>query len=310
MRALGLTMALLVLCGAAACASGPTAATPAPTPVHAGDIPPALTELNDGFRRAYGDAKRRVLAGADPVIVAGNDTAVLISGGRRTEASVNVPLYHALKTIAHIPLAIYVVLTPGEGPVDAERARTLESLRALIPPARASVASLGLPAPAVARQDTIVTASMRFLDEVLAGRQSSAGRLEAFVRSLGPAVAANIADATRAQLDALHAQVSAWRREMSPAAWDRLHVVVIGAHMPRDGAIAMQYFSRLLHEPVEGRRIVYAESLWEEPRALDLLATHLLDGRVGEAFFGEFMRMHRDLLGDAGRDYLPTLLPE
>ena len=71
-----------------------------------------------------------------------------------------------------------------------------------------------------------------------------------------------------------------------------------------------QYFLRLLNEPREGRRVVYAESLWQEPQALDLLGTHLLDSGVGDAFFGDSMRMHRDLLGDAARQYLARLLPK
>ena len=60
-------------------------------------------------------------------------------------------------------------------------------------------------------------------------------------------------------------------------------------------------------------RILYRHPwspLWEESQALDLLGTHLLDGTVGEAFFGDFMRMHRDLLGDAAKQYLPHLLPQ
>jgi hypothetical protein len=304
------TAVLLVLCAAAASACGPMAAASAPPVAQSAAIPKALTDLNDAFRRTYADAKRRIVAGADPVIIVGTDTAVLIRGERRTEASVNSPVYHSLKTVAHIPLAIYVTLTPGEGPLDPERRNTLEGLRALIPPARASLAAAGLPAALVARQETIVAESTAFIDEVLARREVSGARLAAFVRRIVPPVADNIADATRAQLDALHAQVSAWRRELGPAAWDRMHVVVVGAHMPRDGAIVAQYFERLLHEPAEGRRIVYAESLWDEPRQLDLLATHLLDGRVGEAFFAEQMRMHRDLLGDAGRAYLLKLLRE
>ena len=79
--------------------------------------------------------------------------------------------------------------------------------------------------------------------------------------------------------------------------------------MPRENFVVMQYFLRLLHEPREGRRVVYAESLWQESQALDLLGTHLLDGSVGEAFFGDYMRMHRDLLGDAASHYLRDLLP-
>jgi hypothetical protein len=120
----------------------------------------------------------------------------------------------------------------------------------------------------------------------------------------------NVAEATRAQLDATHVQVSAWRRDLGPQQWSRLHVVIIGPHMPREDLVVMQYFLRLLREPVEGGRVLYAESLWDEPKALDLLGTHLLDGSVGEAFFGDSMRMHRDLLGNSAREYLRRLVPE
>ena len=87
-------------------------------------------------------------------------------------------------------------------------------------------------------------------------------------------------EAARVELDALHSQVSEWRRQMTPDEWKALHVVVMGAHMPRDSEITMQYFQRLLDEPIEGRRIIFAEGLWEEPRALDLLGTHLVDGNA------------------------------
>ncbi len=99
----------------------------------------------------------------------------------------------------------------------------------------------------------------------------------------------NVADATRAQLDATHAQVSASRRELTARQWNDLHVVIIGPHMPREDLVVTQYFLRLLHEPAEGRRVVYAEAMWQEPRAMELLGTHLLDGNVGEAFFGDYL---------------------
>jgi hypothetical protein len=82
----------------------------------------------------------------------------------------------------------------------------------------------------------------------------------------------------------------------------------MGAHMPRDSEITMQYFERLLDEPIEGHRIIFAEGLWEKPRALDLLGTHLVDGSAGAAFFGEFMRVHGDPLSDAAKVYIQELL--
>ena len=76
-------------------------------------IPDSLTALNDAFRQAYAGARRRVLAGDGPLLIVNGDTAALVRAGRRSDAAINVPKYHLVKTIAHIPLAIYVALTPA-----------------------------------------------------------------------------------------------------------------------------------------------------------------------------------------------------
>ena len=203
-----------------------------------------------------------------------------------------------------------MTLTPGDGGLEDDRLATLAGLRKLIPPAEISLDAVKLPAATLARQKRIVAASLAFLDDVARRRRFERSGLLEFTRNMAPLVMENVTDATRAQLDATHARVSAWRRDLSPEEWNQLRVVIIGPHMPRQDLVVTQYFLRLLHEPAEGRRVVYAESLWEEPQALDLLGTHLLDGSVGEAFFGDYMRMHRDLLGDAAGQYLLRLLPE
>lgn len=268
----------------------------------------ALKALNDAFRAAYAEAKSRVLASSGPVLIVNGDHFALLRDGRRVEANVAVPIYDPVKTIAHIPLAIYVALTPGDGAVGDDRLKTLAGLRELIPPAEASLDALKLPPETLARQKRIVAASLAFLDEVAQKHKFERSSLVAFTREMAPLVMENVADATRAQLDAMHAQVSAWRRELSAEQWKQLRVLIVGPHMPREGLVVTQYFLRLLHEAREGRHVVYAESMWEEPKALDLLGTHLLDGSVGEAFFGDYMRMHRDLLGDAAGEYLPGLI--
>jgi hypothetical protein len=280
-------------------------------PVAAAPVqPPALTALNNAFRAAYADAKSRVLASAGPALIVNGDNFALLRDGRRFEANTGTPIYDPVKTIAHLPLAIYVILTPGDGAVGEDPLKTLAGLRALIPPAEASLDTLKLSAATLARQKRIVAGSLAFLDDVAGRGKFARTSLLAFTRGMAPLVMENVTEAARAQLDAIHAQVSAWRKLLSPQEWDRLHVVIVGPHMPREDLVVMQYFLRLLHEPKEGRRVVYAEALWEEPQALDLLGTHLLDGDVGEAFFGDYMRMHRDLLGDAASVYLPRLLPK
>jgi hypothetical protein len=296
----------ILLVALLAAAAGAAQTTPAAGPVQ----PEALTALNNAFRASYADAKVRMISSSGPTLVVNGDNLSLLREGRRLEANVGTVIYDPVKTISHIPLAIYVTLTPGDGPLDEDRLKTLSSLRALIPPAEASLDTVKLPAATLARQKQIVAGSLSFIEQVAASRSFARSALIAFTRRMAPLLLQNVTDVTHAQLDALHTQMSEWRRELSPSEWNQLHVVVTGPHMPRQDLVVMQYFLRLLHEPSEGRRVVYAESLWDEPKALDLLGTHLLDGSAGEAFFGDFMRMHRDLLGDAAKQYLPRLLPK
>jgi hypothetical protein len=272
--------------------------------------PAALTALNDAFRAAYADAKIRMLTANGPTLIVSGDTFALLREGRRVEANAGTAIYDPVKTIAHIPLAIYVTLTPDDGAIDEGRLKTLAGLRERIPPAEASLDRVKLSAATLARQKRIVADSLAFLDVVTGERRFARPSLLAFTRGVAPLVMENVTEAARAQLDATHACVSTLRRGLSPEEWSRLHVVIIGPHMPREDLVVTQYFLRLLHEPKEGRRVVYAESLWEEPKALDLLGTHLLDGNIGEAFFGDYQRMHRDLLGDAAKQYLARLLPQ
>jgi hypothetical protein len=272
--------------------------------------PAALTDLNNAFRAAYADAKARVLKSTGPTLIVNGDLLSLLRDGRRVEANVGTPAYDPLKTIAHIPLALYVTLTPGDGPIGDDRLATLKTLRDLIPPAEASLDALHFSPATLARQKQMISASLAFLDDVADRRTFQRSALTAFTRRMAPLVLKNVEEATHAQLDALHAQILKWRPDFTPDEWNRLQVVIIGPHMPREDLVVTQYFLRLLHEKQEGRRVVYAESLWEEPKALDLLGTHLLDGGVGEAFFGDYLRMHRDLLGDAAKQYIPRLLPK
>src|SRR5262249_29359619 len=124
-----------------------------------------------------------------------------------------------------------------------------------------------------------------------------------------PLLEANGAEAARAQIDALHRQMKAWRGRLTDAEWGQLRVIVMGTQLPRKDNLAVQYFARLLGEAGEGGRVVYAEALFEESRALDLLGTRLVDTRIGAAFFEDEARMRRDLLGDAAREYLDELFP-
>lgn len=269
-----------------------------------------MTALNEAARAAYRDARREALARVDPLVIAGPGSLVLIHRGVRTSVEAMPPDYTDLKMVSHIALGLHALLFGQEGALSSERLPRLRAFRARVVELSTSLERRGLAPARLDPQRRLVASSIGFVDGVLARGALAAGELVRFERAVAPSLLASVADAARAQLDWTHAQVSAWRRTLSPAAWQSLHVVVIGGHQPREAYVLMAYFQRLLGEPLEGRRIIYAEGLWQEDAALELLGTHLLDATIGEGFFGDPRRMHRDLLGDAAAAYLPTLLPE
>jgi hypothetical protein len=267
-----------------------------------------LVDLNQAFRDAYARSRRRLLDRAGPVIVVEGDSLVLLHRGKRLEAKVVPDVYHTLKAVSHVPLAVYVLLVPLEdAPLDKECLEELRAYRKRVVQAESALQGRGLSEEARERQRRIIRASVRFLDAALAKQRVSAEELGKFTRGLGKELLANAADAARAELDALDQQVRAWRATLPADAWKRVHVVVMGSALPRRGSLATQYFARLLGETGEGRRIVYAESTFEEPRAVNLLGTHLLDTRIGSAFFNDAERMHRDLLADAATKLLEKM---
>jgi hypothetical protein len=287
------------------------AATVAHVPAQSGaaPAPDPLATVNAEFRQQYAHARAEALARTGPVIVVyEGDKIVLLRNGARVEAQFAPASDAALKAIAHVPLGIFASLQGRTGStIDDAATGTLRRYRDLIDAARASIERRGFSEQVLERQRRILSESIRFLDTVIANKTVSAETLRGFTRAMSPLVLENIGDAARAQIDGLHERVSEWRRMLTPAEWASLHVVVIGVHMARDGELATQYFLRLLGEEEEGRRVVFAEGLWDEAKALELLGTHVLDGSVGEAFFGSYLRMHRDVLGDAARVQLDVL---
>ena len=280
-------------------ASAPASTAPAGDP---------FERLDLEFRGLYADARSATLGRIDPVILVQRDTLTLLRNGRREEVTVIPPVYHRLKSVAHVPLSLFVALAPhGTGRIDDARMARLRSFRSRIEEMASALESAGFGPDRTAQSRETLRRCVEFLDEVLAVGRYDPVKLAALTHGLGPAVLALAQDAAKAQIDAYHTRVSAWRRELSPEEWGRLRILVMGVAMPRKRNTAVQYFAKLLGLPGESRRLVYAEMLPDEPHALDLLATHQLDGELSQAFFADPGRMELDLLGNAAATYLDTL---
>jgi hypothetical protein len=251
---------------------------------------------NDVFRSAYHEARARALASAGPVLLVDGDHLILIDGARREQVTIRDAQYHALKQAAHGPLGVFAALADVEGPLPAGRAEILRGLRGALSRVPAPAQEPGELLSPVLRAEPIETAlTIMLLDRVLKDGVSRRADLDQWARTVGPQLLAAAQKAATLELEAIDAATKRWQSALG----DRflgVHVVVIGSHMARDHEIAVDYFLHMLGEQAEGSRVVYAESLWLEQQALDLLGTHLIDAEIGRAFFGDAMRMHRDLL--------------
>ncbi len=273
-------------------------AAPEPRPAVAAD---PLAQLNAAFREGYAQAKAGNLDRSGPVLLMAGETLELHRDGRKlAEEPVRSPLYHRLKAVAHVPLALDLLLGPAGVALSRDRAASLQEL--------ATAARKGLdadfPEAERGRQARLLDASLALLADWSRAGGLEPGRLDRFARETGPLVLANAEAAAAVELELLDRACHRFQARLGPEAWSRVRVVIIGSHMAREGEVSLQYFLRRLGEPGEGGRIVFAEGLWDPADALALLATHRVDAGIGAAFFGDPARMHRDVLADGARRWL------
>ena len=273
---------IALLCPVAACATASKAPVEkAPAPAES----KAPADLNSIARGDYAEARGRALANAGPVLLVGPARITLLNGARRQQFELAPPAYHQLKTVAHLALGLHSLFFAQTPP----REKLLEL--------RAAAEKVPLPEPRD-RQQRIVNLSLGLIDDAVAGRAD----LPRYEREVAPLLLDNALDAARMEIADLELATAQVRQTLG-ADFSKLHVVIVGAHMAREGEISLHYFEKLFGER-EGLRIVFAEGLWDEPSELSLLGTHLLDSSVGEGFFADPRRMHRDLLSDAATKLL------
>lgn len=268
-------------------------------------VPPTPTldhlgRANEQFRELHRLHRGEAVAKTTPVVVVNGDELVLHFRGAREVVSYLPPLFHELKAYAHVPLAAYLASGLNGS---AELTKLADRMNEL----SEELKKRDYPPEVKARQKKLLDETAAFLEVCRKTWSDKKPQVDdkmrhEFAAKLRTPIAENVKETAKIQIDALDAQMSKWRKStMTEAEWKQLRVIVVGSAMPRVKNLAVQYFAWLLNEPVDDRlskRIIYAEGLFDESKALNLLGTHIVDEDIGRAFFQEKTRMRRDLLGD------------
>lgn len=254
-------------------------------------------ELNRTAREAYAAAKAQVLPPDQPVFLVGRDVT-LMKGGQRWTRPIAPALYRDLKSLSHIPLGVFAAASAWErAPDDPQWAGRLSTLRAHAAAALQTLDRIGLSDSQAARQREMLQRSIAYVD-ALGEQKPDPAALKAYAAAVGPATLANAADAARAGVQELHRAVTELRGQLAPGEWERAYVLILAPKTPRDGNLAYEYFANAMGRAAERQRLIYAESIFDQQVALNLLRTLIIDRAVGEAFYGDPARMERDLLAD------------
>jgi len=286
---------------------------------HYGDRSDTLRSANKRFHREYEDCLSEIrdrIGTEFPAIVIANNKIVTLWRDDRDEQVGLPPIYHKLKSIAHQVVATFLLAKRSveKNLSGLDRAALLERHAAL----ESSLYELEQPEyeeVCTAETKLLIAASLEFVYGALKSGRISKSLLNEWAKQVGPVLTALTNVPAQAQLTLLHSHVMRLREKMSMDEWADLHVVIAGSRQARAGDVSCQYFSKLFGEQVgvgasQEDKILYVEGVTSEEELLKTLAKHILDGEMGEAFFGSRFRLQRDILADSAAEYIDDLLAD
>jgi len=272
-----------------------------------------LAEINQKFHEDYDKLIAQITATfgkpeGPTVLFFTMNKLIAYHDGIREEQEFIPPLYHQLKAIEHHPVTLYATLQAYEGQKLTEPLRDfLKERSKLLQETLISLNEQNWYPNIVDNQKTLLADSIVYINQTLEEGYINGEKLNNYVRLVNPKIIAGVNSATVEQLKLLNEKIKNLR---SKDKWKSPYVVISSVHQARSGEIVTQYFEHMFNEfqgigASREDRIVYAESIFDdEPKALRLLATHILDQKIASAFFRDPKRLQSDALMDAAKFWL------
>jgi hypothetical protein len=272
-----------------------------------------LAEVNQTFHEDYDKLIAQIIStfgqpGGPTVLLFTMKDLILYHNGIKEKQEFIPPLYHQLKAIEHHPLTLYATLQPFEGQELTDELRDFLRARSnLLQETLRSLNEQNWSPNVVENQKALLTNSIEYISEVLEEGRINSEKLNSYVRLVNPKIVRGVNEAAAAELELLNEKL---KNLLAKEKWPSLYVVICSVHQARNGEVVTQYFERVFNE-FQGDagkredRIVFGESIFDdEPKALRLLATHILDRKIASAFFREPSRLQSDALRDAANFWL------
>ncbi|MBX9686061.1 MAG: hypothetical protein K2X27_05130 [Candidatus Obscuribacterales bacterium] len=261
--------------------------------------------VNDLFREYYANARNEILESFGPIIIADGSVLTLVRGKERKSENFIPDKYTGLKEVSHVNLGTYMLLLNHcDQEIDQASLERLRKFKAAVEKAAQDLDSELADKSVKARQLEIISESLKLLNSALLTKHVSKKDLQAFARSMAADDLQNAYEAASAQLRRVDEIVAGWKSSMPAEDWGRLYVVVTCSHMAKSQFSVYQYFARLLKQDRECDRVILTEPAADIEQSINTLMTHRLDRHIGEDYFQDPWRMHRDLLSDAAAKYL------
>ncbi len=242
------------------------------------------------YQRQIAAELQSLKRGEIPVLIRMNDTLSLTFSGETTECEVAGQAYHRLKTLSHIPVALYLYLAQREQVAQTDLAALKEGIEQL----------------SASGDDRALAGSCQaFLEGYCRDGVMGDNALLRLRQDYNRVVNRLIRQASREAVEAMDKAVRKFEAHVdSEMHWSELYCVVCSGHQPRYGELNKQYFQQYLQQHNIGdanweHRLIYGEGVTESEAALQLVAQRRVDERIGAVLLGSSYRLNRDVLAHA-----------
>lgn len=246
--------------------------------------------FHSAYQRQMAAELEGLKQGDIPVLIRMNDTLSLTFAGETTECEVAGQAYHRLKTLSHVPVALYLYLAQQEQAAQSDLTALKEGIEQL----------------SVCGDDRALAGSCQaFLDAYCRDGVMSDSALLRLRQDYSRVVNRLIRQASREAVEAMDDAVANFEAHVdSDMHWSELYCVVCSGHQPRYGELNKQYFQQYLQQHNIGdanweHRLIYGEGVTDFEAALRLVAQRRVDERIGAVLLGSSYRLNQDVLAHA-----------